>query len=564
MGLGLRLIFLILLAALPVFAIQIIHDIEVRDTRQAVILENAETLAGLVAARQNRIVESSRLLLTSISYLQSVRERNADRCSTVLREIAAEVAELTAIAVLDPDGERWCVSLTSTGPINLGDREYFKETLRTGTMQSSNFIIGRQTGEGSITFTYPVRAPDGAVQAVVFVAYRTSVLSRTLNEPPLPEGAIAALVDRDGTVAAAWPEPATWMGKNISSSAVVRRAIATRQGAVTGEAEWLDGSEYAFAFAPMQEPTQLTVLVGVPMTAALRQSEALFWREVAWTSLVFLLASFVAILGAHFGAARPLRALRDRADRLAKGDFEAPTPIHQGDREIRSLSQHVEEMAQALERRQSELMEAVQGKELLLKEVNHRVKNNLQLIASLLSLQRMNISDATTRQQFDQAVSRINTVAQVHQRLYADEHIDRVSIDVFFRDFCGELAAAGGGDENKVRIECEASACTLPTDKVIPLALIVNELVTNAFKYSYPDGEGIIRVTCHPAGNILVVSVSDDGRPLPADLEPATSKGLGMRMIVGLARQIRARLEIVRRDTGKSFLLHVPLGGAAK
>lgn len=563
-SLGLRLIFLILLAALPVFAIQIIHEIEVRDTRQAAILDNAETLAGLVAARQNRIVESSRLLLTSLSHLQSIRERNAERCDSVVREIATQVADLTAIAVLDPDGERWCVSLTGTSPLNLADREYFRDTLRTKTMQSSNFIIGRQTGEGSITFTHPVLSSDGVVQAVVFVAYRTSVLSRTLNEPPLPDGAIAALIDRGGTVAAAWPEPGAWMGKNLADSPIVQQATGQRQGSIRGKAGWWDGQEYAFAFAPMQQPTQLTVLVGLPMAAALRQSEALFWREVAWTSVIFLIASLVAIIGAHFTIARPLQGLRDRADRLARGDFEPPPSTHEGGREIQSLSKHLEAMARSLERRQSELVEAVQQKDLLLKEVNHRVKNNLQLIASLLSLQRLNIADPATRHQFDQAVSRINTVAHIHQRLYADERVDQVALDAFFPDFCTELAAAAADEDSKVTIECEAGACYLPTDKVIPLALIVNELVTNAFKYSYPGGEGVIRVTCHPKSDTLIVSVSDEGRPLPAELDPATSKGLGMRMIVGLARQIRARLEIVRGSRGKTFLLHVPVEGTAR
>ena len=132
----------------------------------------------------------------------------------------------------------------------------------------------------------------------------------------------------------------------------------------------------------------------------------------------------------------------------------------------------------------------------LLKEVNHRVKNSLQLVASLLGLQRARIKDPEARRQFDEAGRRINTVAKIHQRLYKDENVDRVAFDKFLQDLCDELNTAVG-DGHKVTVSCEASSCQLPTEDVIPLALIVNELVTNALKYSYPDGDGAIRVSCH-------------------------------------------------------------------
>ena len=119
MTLGTRLILLILLAAVPVFLIHIVSDYEIRESRKATVVRSAETLAGLVAARQDRIVEGARLLLEASSHLQSVREKNSEACNRRLRDIAAKVQELTAMAVLTPQGERWCLSLPAGGGLIL-------------------------------------------------------------------------------------------------------------------------------------------------------------------------------------------------------------------------------------------------------------------------------------------------------------------------------------------------------------------------------------------------------------------------------------------------------------
>ncbi len=561
MTLGARLIILILLAAVPVFIIQISTDYEIREARKAATLQTAETLAALVAARQDRVVEGARLLLEATSHLQSIQEKNAEICNLRLRQIAAKIHELTAMAVLTPQGERWCVSLSNTGPINLADRLYFQETLRTRSMQSSDYIVGRQTGQGSLVFTYPAIGDTGSIESVVFVAYRTSVLSRMLNQPQLPEGVVVALLDRVGVVAARWPDPDKWVGKGLPDTNVVRRAMDQRRGSMRGFAEWAGSGEWAFGFTPMQPPSKLTVVVALPLTPILKEADSLFWREAGWTTLVFFLAALLAILGAHFAVVRPLRELTSSVGRLAQGDFDGrrSTRLH-GIKELKSLRERFEAMARSLQERQSQLLEALQQKEILLKEVNHRVKNSLQLVASLFGLQRAHVRDPEARRQFDEAGRRINTVAQIHQRLYQDANLDRVSLDGFLREMCVDLMNVWGSE--KILITCDVSPCHLPTQEVIPAALIVNELITNAFKYAYPDeGQGgLIRVSCHAHGNEIVLKVADDGTALRGDFDPLKSGGLGMKMIAALAKQLRTTLEVFRHPSGKTFVLRIPLG----
>ncbi len=232
-----------------------------------------------------------------------------------------------------------------------------------------------------------------------------------------------------------------------------------------------------------------------------------------------------------------------------------------GSRELRSLAEHFQTMARTLETRQSQLLDALQQRELLLKEVNHRVKNSLQIVASLFGLQRAQIRDPEARRQFEQAGRRINTVAQIHQRLYQDERVEVVAFHRFLQELCDELNSAMG-DGERLTLVCEATPCQLPTDQAIPLALVLNEIITNAFKYAYADGaSGEVRVSCRQAEDALILTVSDDGLPLPDDFDPAKSYGLGMKMITALAKQLRATLEVVRHSKGKSFVLNIPARG---
>lgn len=557
MPLGLRLALMVLLAAAPIFLIEVIRELHLRDARRARVVARVETLADQIAARENRFIEAARFLLAGISRLDEVTGRRTAQCSHEMGQIAIHFPAINAIAVTDAAGHTFCGSDPQAAALSLGDRPYYQAALHSKRMQTSGYILGRASHRGSFVFAYPVLGKDGRVDVVIVLAFSTDVLARGLNNPPLPAGGFAALVDPKGKVVARWPDPAKWIGHDLSGAAWAKAALTGQKSVVSTTVDGNSGA-FAVASAPMEAPAQLTVLAGRPLGPVLARLETQFWQEMGLISVVFLLAALAAWSGAVYGVQRPIRQLADQADAVSRGEFNQPERGARGIPELRALSERFRSMGQALATRERELRDALQQKDMLLKEVNHRVKNSLQLVASLFGLQRASIADRKVRALFEDATQRISTIARVHQRLYQDQHVDSVPFDKFLVDLCDDLRRALASD-GAPGLECSVTECRLSTDKAIPLALVVNELVTNAFKYAYPDGRtGTIRVDCRTEGNAVVLVVADDGEALPADFNPANSQGLGMRVVDGLIRQLRGKLEVTAAHPGKMFVIRVP------
>lgn len=210
---------------------------------------------------------------------------------------------------------------------------------------------------------------------------------------------------------------------------------------------------------------------------------------------------------------------------------------------------------------QDELAEALAAKDALLEEVNHRVKNSLQLVTSLCTLQARHAGDAGVRRTLAEASRRIGVIAAVHERLYASRRHD--SVDA--ADLLGGLAedtVRALGDPARIGFTFERPdrPATLAIDRAVPTALIVNEILINALKYAFPPPRaGVVRLALADGGGALRITVADDGIGLPYGYDPAESTGIGMRIVTALSRQLGAELEIGDNGPGARFTLALPM-----
>ena len=205
-----------------------------------------------------------------------------------------------------------------------------------------------------------------------------------------------------------------------------------------------------------------------------------------------------------------------------------------------------------------ELAEAVRAKDILLHEVNHRVKNSLQLVTSLLMLHARRASDPALKQALMEARGRIGVVAAMHQRLYSTSQHDRVNFGEYLRELAEEALASTGGDSAVSLQSRVEDGLVVPLSLAVPLALVVSELITNAVKYAFPNGYGELRVELSRRDDNLIIGVADNGIGLPGGFDPARSDGLGMKIVTSLVRQVGGELQLHAGSPGTCFQVVVP------
>jgi two-component sensor histidine kinase len=214
-------------------------------------------------------------------------------------------------------------------------------------------------------------------------------------------------------------------------------------------------------------------------------------------------------------------------------------------------------LGMAIERQRIEanLRAAVERNQLLLKEVNHRVNNSLALVASMLHLKSATVNDEV-KVHLDEASNRITAIARAHQRLYQTEMFEKIELGPYLEDICQSFSESLPECLLHVRIK---PGIEVPPDQAIPVALFVNELITNSAKYGYPNAGCEVWIEVVRTDGKISVSVRDRGIGLSPNFESASRRGLGMRLINAFAAQLGGKLEIRRHDPGVEFVLTFPI-----
>ena len=207
-----------------------------------------------------------------------------------------------------------------------------------------------------------------------------------------------------------------------------------------------------------------------------------------------------------------------------------------------------------LHRSESELRRTLAERELLLREVNHRVKNSLQLVLSMLSLQGNEFREAGAKELFAKAIARVTAIASIHERLYQDQDPLTIEMQNYLTGLCAELERAGIGEERHATLRTDIEPLRLPTEHGVSVALLVNELVMNALKHGRPaQREPIINVSLRQLdADQARLTVADNGPGIGAAYVTGTSgkppSGLGTRLINMLVRQLNGQLRIEDAD----------------
>jgi PAS domain S-box-containing protein len=203
------------------------------------------------------------------------------------------------------------------------------------------------------------------------------------------------------------------------------------------------------------------------------------------------------------------------------------------------------------------LMNSLREKEVMLREIHHRVKNNLAVIGSLFYLQSTTTQDEQALRVLKECQERVRSMALVHERLYRSEDLASVDFGEYAEELANQLLRNSAPAAATIRLRLDLDNVPLGIDRAIPCGLILTELISNALKHAFPDGRsGEIRVALRRIDSDgLVLSVADDGVGLPDEVTLQTRRSLGMRLVESLARQVDGELERIRRDPGTEMRL---------
>jgi PAS domain S-box-containing protein len=211
--------------------------------------------------------------------------------------------------------------------------------------------------------------------------------------------------------------------------------------------------------------------------------------------------------------------------------------------------------------RTSQLSATLREREILLQEIHHRVKNNLQVISSLINMQVRQLEDASSRDALQECQTRVQAIALIHEKLYQSKDYSRVPFSEYAKSLASSIFAATGISPTTVSLHLAMDDVSLGVDKAIPCGLILNELITNALKHAFPPpNHGTVTVEMHQnADRSILLSVSDDGVGMPDKYELKDSLSLGLSLVYTLAEQLEGKVDIVRHG-GTTFRVTFPMG----
>ena len=214
--------------------------------------------------------------------------------------------------------------------------------------------------------------------------------------------------------------------------------------------------------------------------------------------------------------------------------------------------------------RTQELNSSLQEKELLLREVHHRVKNNLQIISSLLSLQIKKISDPVAKESLRTSLSRIRSISLIHEKLYlTGRQAPSNDLGIYLRDLAEEIFHLHSISPERIRLHLDLAHVEIDFDRLIHLALIFNELLTNTFKHAFSQNEsGVVTIRLRQRLNQVILTVQDNGRGLPDNFLLEATPTVGLQLTNNLVRQAKGQFNLLRNTPGTEAVVAYPLNNS--
>jgi PAS domain S-box-containing protein len=346
-----QLIVLILLAALPLFLLFVYTSLEQRQQLALQTRQNALQLARIIAAEQEDHFENTRQLLSLLSQLPVIQRLDTLSCGRLLKDLLKSRDIYANLGIIGADGYVVCSAVPYEERINLSDRPYFVRALTTQSFSVGEYQIGRLTGKSSLNFGYPIIDKSSTMKGVIYAALDLSRLAHFASQVELPAQSTFTLLDRNGTILAAYPHSESWVGRIAPDSRLTQTIL--REGEGVTESTGEDGVRRIVAFTPLRaapEAGYVHVSIGISQETVFAEIHASLVRNLVSLALVMLIAIVIAWLGSSAIVVNKVNIIIDVSKRMATGDLSARTGLKARHGDLGRLGQAFDEMANSLQR----------------------------------------------------------------------------------------------------------------------------------------------------------------------------------------------------------------------
>jgi two-component sensor histidine kinase len=511
-----------------------------------------------VLARHAAAIDAAQQMLQALSQMPELLSADVGRCHDRLAGVLdLQRSRYSNIAFFDHDNRLHCVATPlppgiTASQVAANNRALFGTAAALDGMSLGDVRFSRIANGMVIPAVYPVHH-NGAVVGFLYTGLRMDWFSPKTGTKA-PQTSALWLVDKAGAVSAI---------ANADRAALPDAATLAKLIAGPAEIDAVSGGGTSYAYASGELSGGYHILIAYPAAADEVAARRVLIDRVVQLTLFTALGLAAVAIGTHGALVAPLDALgRKVQDWQRTGTFDA-SPIPSEPLEVRALCASFAEAICVLKEQERKLDEAAEKQTLLMREIHHRVKNNLQIVASLLNLQASRIRAPGARAEFAAARDRVRALATLHRHLYSQGELTSITMGSFLTELCGQLFDAMGERRGgRIQLTIEAIDLEMSGDQAVPLSLVVTEAVSNAVKYAFPAGRsGHVGVFLTSDGVNARLMIEDDGVGIPAgrvETETGTRDGLGLQLIRGFSKQLKAELT-VEQEHGTRYTLVIPL-----
>lgn len=543
-----RLMTILFVALAPVLVLSVLTTLSRIRAEGAEEKRELEREATVLSGEYASFFDRSFQVLSLLSRQPEVTGPALERCPATLGEARAAFSDFTNIALAGPDGMIRC-SATDTGALsNVAGMDWFKRA-----NASKKPVVGGMTmpvsRETVLVAAIPIGLGSAYSGGVLFVSIGQSYLARLHDVAMIPRATELYLLAADGR---------PLLGRNLLAAPLPSRDTLSEALARAGQVHEKEGRMYVAS--PLHGGEVVGLLARAPEPFRLARLLALL-SQIALPVVLTAAALVIVWVTAERIIVRWIRHLRAVAISYRRGNMNVRTrDIEKAPRELAQLGHTLDQMADAIVDREARLVETLKQREELLREIHHRVKNNLQIITSLINLQLRSVTSEQERMMVRDIQARVDALALVYRSAYGSQQLALIDLRELLPALVDQTARYFHGEHPEVDVATACEEVYLPIDDAIPFAQLVTEGVVNAIRHAFPpQTPGKVSVEVSRVDDEMArLSVRDDGVGLPPDLaKRPMHQRTGHALIIAFAKQMGGSAEF-KSDGGTEVIALFP------